>query len=277
METLKDFLWPIVAIGGFGAFIDFLIGRTGQEKARGLLLKWWVRFDDVRWQNFGREEGLFAGRLIEKWFGQRIWSERRAFSACFVIYFFSIIGYIRLLISPHVTYTVMDNTFVPLGQTRFWCLYCTSPLMLAGYFFIFFVGFFSSISFTIFFTHYMSHLCGVGQLRNVLVFSMMLIMNYIILVVWFPFTLSIRNIMVFTIDNPQDVLNVSTFLIDCELMFLDAFAKYSSIFYPKIIIGDVTQFIKTGLPLDVLCLYATSYLPSLLRFTVLKVRNRCSR
>jgi hypothetical protein len=34
METLKDFLWPIVLIGGLGAFIDFLLGRTGQERAK---------------------------------------------------------------------------------------------------------------------------------------------------------------------------------------------------------------------------------------------------
>jgi hypothetical protein len=48
METLKDFLWPIVAFGGLGAFIDFLIGRAGQEKTKDLLLKWWVRFDGVK-------------------------------------------------------------------------------------------------------------------------------------------------------------------------------------------------------------------------------------
>jgi len=65
METLKDFLWPIVLIGGLGAFIDFLIGKTGQARAKDFLLKWWVRFDDVHWKNFGKEEGLFAGRLIE--------------------------------------------------------------------------------------------------------------------------------------------------------------------------------------------------------------------
>ena len=28
METLKDFLWPIVSLGGLGAFIDFLIGKS---------------------------------------------------------------------------------------------------------------------------------------------------------------------------------------------------------------------------------------------------------
>ena len=69
MEMLKDFLWPIVAIGGVGAFIDFLIDRTGQEKAKDFLLKWWVRFDDVHWRNFGREEGLSAAQLISHWFG----------------------------------------------------------------------------------------------------------------------------------------------------------------------------------------------------------------
>jgi len=65
MEKLKDILWPIILVGGFGAFIDFLIGKAGQVKAKDFLLKWWVRFDDVRWRNFGREEGIFAGHLIE--------------------------------------------------------------------------------------------------------------------------------------------------------------------------------------------------------------------
>ena len=58
MEKLQHILWPIVLAGGLGALIDFLIGRTGQEKAKDFLLKWWVRFDDIRWTNFGREEGL---------------------------------------------------------------------------------------------------------------------------------------------------------------------------------------------------------------------------
>jgi hypothetical protein len=78
METLKNFLWPIVVIGGLGAFIDFLIGRAGQERAKDFLLEWWVRFDNVRWKNFGRNEGLFAGRLMEKWFGHRTWSFRHS-------------------------------------------------------------------------------------------------------------------------------------------------------------------------------------------------------
>ena len=85
MEKLKDVLWPIVLVGGLGAFIDFLIGKAGQERAKDFLLRWWVRFDDVRWRNFGREEGLFAGRVIERWFGRRIWSVRRFTSASILI------------------------------------------------------------------------------------------------------------------------------------------------------------------------------------------------
>ena len=77
METLKDILWPIVAIGGLGAFVDFLIGKAGQATAKDFLLRWWVRFDDVRWKNFGRKEGLYAEDLIERWFGIRIWRVRR--------------------------------------------------------------------------------------------------------------------------------------------------------------------------------------------------------
>jgi hypothetical protein len=65
METFKNFLWLIVLVGGLGAFIDFLIGQSGQQKAKEFLFRWWVRFDDVQWRNFGREEGLFAGQPMD--------------------------------------------------------------------------------------------------------------------------------------------------------------------------------------------------------------------
>jgi hypothetical protein len=36
METLKNFLWPIIAIGGLGAVIGFLIGKS--KTAASILL-----------------------------------------------------------------------------------------------------------------------------------------------------------------------------------------------------------------------------------------------
>jgi hypothetical protein len=85
METVKNIASAVITIGGLGAFIDFVIGSAGQAKAKDFMLKWWVRFDDVRWNNFGREEGLFAGRLIERCFGRRIWSSRRITSTIFTL------------------------------------------------------------------------------------------------------------------------------------------------------------------------------------------------
>jgi hypothetical protein len=35
----------------------------------------------VRWNNFGRTEGLFAARVIGEWFGPRLWSFRRIATA----------------------------------------------------------------------------------------------------------------------------------------------------------------------------------------------------
>jgi len=72
METAKRILEAVIVVGGFGAFIDFLIGRTDQARAKLFLLEWSVRFDDIRWESFGRQEGLYAGELIDRWFDPRI-------------------------------------------------------------------------------------------------------------------------------------------------------------------------------------------------------------
>src|SRR6267143_5547579 len=134
METLKNFLWPIVAIGGLGAFLDFLIGKAGQEKAKNFLLEWWVRFDNVRWRNFGREEGLFAGELIERWLGRRIWSFRRIASALLILFSLLLFGYLFSLLRSE-----------PDSE---WCFLCKGELYLATTDFVTFImGFCVSVSF----------------------------------------------------------------------------------------------------------------------------------
>jgi hypothetical protein len=182
METLKDILWTVLStvliVGGLGAFIDFLIGNAGQAKAKDFLLKWWVRFDDVRWRNFGREEGLFAGRLIEKWFGRRMCSLRRVISTliifivCFVILN---LEYKILTTNPLYFYT-KTNLF---GNV--WA------------FFIAFVGFSVGITFTKFITFRMAYACGIGEMRNSIIFLMMLFINYVVFVTWLPITIAMKN------------------------------------------------------------------------------------
>jgi hypothetical protein len=178
METLKDFLWPIATIGGLGAFIDFLIGRAGQEKTRDLLLKWWVRFDDVRWRNFGREEGLFAGRLIEQWFGKKIWSLRRIVAAVALYVVFLLVAYV--------------TSFAIIGHNVS-CHYCQKyehPIMIVIIVIFYFC---MSISFVRFITFLMADLCGVGKTRNRLVFLVVLVVNYFMLIYLSPFFAGYRE------------------------------------------------------------------------------------
>jgi hypothetical protein len=205
MDTLKDFLWPIVAIGGLGAFIDFLIGRTGQERAKDFLLRWWMRFEDVRWRNFGREEGLFAAQLIEKCFGKRIWSVRRIAAALLFLILFLIVGYSEFIIFPSTKdflcfgckddllyYDRSINMLRSLSSSgNIICAHCTNrdawPLGLISLF-LSVVAFSISVSFTILLTSRMASLCGVGELRNIVIFVLMLFVNYLILAFWFPVT-----------------------------------------------------------------------------------------
>jgi hypothetical protein len=52
---LSDWLSLVAALGGLGAFIDFVIGRAGQERAKDVLIKWWIRLSDVKGGTLGKE------------------------------------------------------------------------------------------------------------------------------------------------------------------------------------------------------------------------------
>jgi hypothetical protein len=69
MSDVQEFLTFVVACGGAGAFIDFVIGKKGQQKARSTLEVWWIRFDDVQANNFGRKEAEAASSLLKILFG----------------------------------------------------------------------------------------------------------------------------------------------------------------------------------------------------------------
>jgi hypothetical protein len=80
LRAWSSALTTIAACGGVGAFIDFYIGRRGQQRVRDWLETWWLKFSDVKWGNLGREEALFAARLIDRLCGSRIFSVRRLIS-----------------------------------------------------------------------------------------------------------------------------------------------------------------------------------------------------
>ena len=181
METVKDILWPVVMIGGLGAFIDFLIGKTGQQRAKDFLLRWWVRFDDIHWKNFGREEGFFAANLIGRWFGKNTWSLRRILEGLVLLAALIGFNYLRrqAMFGDQATYEqFFDNRTLSK---------ITVEVIVT------IVGFSVATSFTKFVTLRMACLCGTGKAKNLIIFMLMLVINYIIFIVWLPVTDGMRN------------------------------------------------------------------------------------
>jgi hypothetical protein len=231
METLKNFLWPIVAIGGLGALIDFLIGKAGQEKAKDFLLRWWVRFDDVRWNNFGREEGLFSGQLIEKWFGRRMWTTRRIAIAFSIFVLLILIEYFRLALSLSLLFH------------RSFCIFCHAKLYVAATALIAsFVGFCISVSFTIVIAFRAADLCGMGKLKNLGVFIAMLVVNYLLFVYWSPVTGGMRRVLLFVVGEYNNkYLSTEGLLYTVRDAMADIINRIYSVPYPTTFINVIKQ------------------------------------
>jgi hypothetical protein len=196
METVKNIASAVIAIGGLGAFIDFLIGRARQAKAKDFLLRWWVRFDDVRWKNFGREEGLFAGRLIEQWFGKKIWSVRRLVVTVFLFCFLLVANHLKLEIlsqKPLPSIIIGDHQ-ITFGNDI--CTYCPNKLILGTAILLYFAAFSFCVSFTRFVTFRIASLCGIGRTKNLIMFLSMFIVNFMIIVFWFPVAELYRQTMI---------------------------------------------------------------------------------
>jgi hypothetical protein len=254
METLKDFLWPIVTIGGLGAFIDFLIGKAGQAKAKDFLLKWWVRFDDVQWNNFGREEGLFAGGLIDRWFGPHIFSYKRARSA--------VIVFVSLLLTSLVREITFSEGIV--------CLLCElfpkEPVSMTFLILSFFCGFVASISFTRAITLRISRACDINRVKNFLLFSLMLVLNYLIMVysvrTIFAFKSSLFMVLAgFENHEALDFLDHATLVAQ---KFSRAMTAKLSVMYPAEFWNWNTDYGDVVL----VTLINMSYFPSIIRFAI---------
>src|SRR5262245_57584214 len=84
-------LLQILTCAAVGRLIDLLIGKSGQVRVREFLEGWWYKFDDVRWNNFGRKEALFTVDLLHRWFGRCWWGLQRIrwmLLICSFLYFY---------------------------------------------------------------------------------------------------------------------------------------------------------------------------------------------
>jgi hypothetical protein len=168
--NLPGWLWPIAYCSAAGGFIDFLIGRVGQKRARGFLETWWIKFDDVRWNNFGRKEALFAVHLLDFWCGRRFFSLRRWVS----IYVFFPIS----IIFGHVVAMFQSTRGFNLPLIITPPAFVTAPLSA--------IGLAVSLSLTRLIAVIVAGLCTDGKLRNFTLFTMFLIFTYFLLALWLP-------------------------------------------------------------------------------------------
>jgi hypothetical protein len=166
---LPGWLWPIALFGGLGAFIDFLIGRAGQDRARLFLETWWIKFDDVRWNNFGRKEALLAISLIDKLCGARFFSIRRLFFVLSVFVVFFSVG--QLIAIAKSDKDIFPFKLLPYDVQL--------NIMYA-------IGLATSISITRRISKVVTILAGDNAWRNALVFITFLLGSYVYLSEWYP-------------------------------------------------------------------------------------------
>jgi len=249
METVKNIVWPVALVGGLGAFIDFLIGKTGQERAKDFLLRWWVRFDDVQWKNFGREEGLFSGRLLDKWFGGNIWNLLRIWRALEFLILCFILTYIKFLLMENHNFIVCD-----VCEEGFWSVAVSLVTSIAG--------FCLSVSFTKFITYTMAYLCGIGKIQNLIVFIGAFVLNYFLLLLWYPVTLSVRIALVYILLGGSFVSFDFFHILFVGIIWKSLLNIISSHDYT---LSYLREFLISTNNLDSLALILLSLFPSLLR------------
>lgn len=261
MEALKDALWPIAAFGFIGVFIDFVIGKRGQERVKNFLLRWWVLFNDVHWNNFGRKEADLAAWTLERWFGAELFGFRRIFAATLYYAIVAATIYGLYTMAGGIVFFSMDRTSVLTSAA--------AVSMGVG-------GFACAISVSLLITRISRDLCGNSIWRNAVVFSISTLSNYIALLIWFPLTSSVKlfiwsftfAISSFGLDG-FTVPIISNFMFELERTQLNAVTQFWLVF------GEVKSFVQfaneapTGFPVFLQIISAmVAYIPVAFRLLI---------
>lgn len=218
---LPGWLWPFVAFSGVGAFIDFVLGKSGQERCRSLLETWWIKFEDVRWNNFGRKEAELATRVIDGLAGKRWYSWRRwVFSTTA----FSLIIATALIIIKIAQANVEVNNNFPLRE---WYLYYLPylPVLFSFILLIFSISINRKIAAII------ARLCSNDSSYNVALFVLFLFLSYCLMVLWMPFVMTLGKEL--TSDITTDIYFLTYTGVDPHARFSDfIYAGWESLVKP---------------------------------------------
>lgn len=122
---MERYLAALAALGGLatiGAGIDFMLRKKEKKKFKDWMIDWWIRFDDVKWNNFGRKEAGQAVGLLDRWVGSKFWSRRRWRAAVVVM-----LGCLAFAATFHILFTAFLSGRIysttgswPIDVWEFW-------------------------------------------------------------------------------------------------------------------------------------------------------------
>jgi hypothetical protein len=173
-------LTTVAACGVVGAFIDFYIGKRGQQRVKGWLETWWLRLSDVRQGNFGREEALFAVQILDGLFGRRLFSVRR-------------ITAIAVITSGSLCVMLALFRLKQIPFYGFWSNFIRLHILLNFILIVLSVG--ASLSITRFAASRVAYIITKAPHLNFLGFAFLLILQYVMFAWWSPNIITLHSLI----------------------------------------------------------------------------------
>ena len=181
----------IVVIGrSLGRFIDWYFGNEGRRHFGDLMMNWGAQLENMKWSYFGREEALFAVRMMDRLFGRRIFSVRRVL----VVTAATLVTSVFIIITMNLTHIGSFDWFAFLQQ---------SHLLL---FVIVIFAFAVSFSVTKLVSLIVAYLLGPGRYINLFGLIFLLLFQYAVLCYWSPAMDFVRFYIVNLVVFPSDPL-----------------------------------------------------------------------
>jgi hypothetical protein len=247
IESWKESLSFIIACGGVGAFIDFIVGKRGQQKVRSWVEDWWLRFADVNLKNFGRQEARTAAQIIEHIFG-KFFSARRVLSILAVI-------------------VICTGCWLVISRIRPWPSEGLTPIrFLLLQLPVFLIVFSVSISFTMYLCRLASRTLPERPYYSFIIYVLFAALQYASVEFFVMFQESVTRALSFYMFSFMGIGSLPlTFIIATSLSYVIKNAEFNII--TRIIDGVSGAFVGFSGLLNYI-LFVISYFPILLRFTV---------
>lgn len=197
-------LWNILNSAGglaaIGVLIDFTMTPKQRDRLKSALEDWWVRFDDVRWGNFGSEEAKVAVSILDNWAGDHFWSWQRWYFSIWVNLLAALGGLVWFTLSAlRLALRNGESDFLSWIVEWDWVHFGKSYLIVMPILILAFAG---SLSLTKAITILVQRVCT-GTIFDIALFLALLLLHWFFLVYWGTVTSTAFRIPIVMVDMWQ--------------------------------------------------------------------------